>query len=67
MFEKGFEKARETSETGSIFESCWVTDHDLLKVVKFNGNVKKMLIAVLKDRKSSQNNTEENLHFNDHN
>ena len=50
MFEKGFEKARETSETGSIFESCWITDHDLLKVVKFNGNLKKMLIAVLPER-----------------
>ena len=46
-----------------FFESCWITDHDLLKVVNFNGNLKKMLIAALKDKKSSHNDTEENLHF----
>ena len=45
------------------FESCWITDHDLLKVVRFNRNLQKMLIAALKDEKSSHNDTEENLHF----
>ena len=47
-----------------FFESCWITDHDLLKVVKFNRNLQKMLIAALKEKKkSSHNDTEENLHF----
>ena len=34
-----------------FFESCWITDDDLLKVVNFNENLKKMLIAALKDKK----------------
>ena len=32
-------------------------------VVKFNRNLQKMLIAALKDKKSSPNDTEENLYF----
>ena len=35
IFENGFEKAREKSEMGSFFDSCWITENDLLKVVKF--------------------------------
>ena len=46
-----------------FFESCWITDHDLFKVVKFNRNLLKMMISVLKDKKSYHNDTEENLHF----
>ena len=48
-----------------FFESCWITDRDLLKVVKFNRNLKKMLIAALKDKKNkiSHDDTKDNLHF----
>ena len=34
-----------------VFENCWITDYDLLKVVKFNRNSQKMLIGALKDKK----------------
>ena len=34
-----------------LFETCWITNHDLRKVVKFNRNLQKMLIAVLKEKK----------------
>ena len=48
---KVFRKLEKHQRWDLFFESCWITKHDLLKVVKFNRNLQKMLIAALKDKK----------------
>ena len=60
---KVLRKAEKHLRRNLFFESCWITDHDILKVMKFNRSLQRMLIVALKLKKSSHNDTKENLHF----
>ena len=49
---KVLRKAEKHLRRNLFFESCWITDHDILKVMKFNRSLQRMLIVALKLKKA---------------